>query len=179
LLPQLQVLSLGIMSLDAPSLLTALSEHAPKLRSLEVWKVTMLRPAAGGPYEPIVLFDDGKELAARKPLWAKFCEKLAEMPNFQPDHIMLGHIGDDPEGRGWELRVLLGELEKDRTVMYTGNDVRRFVKETVPRMKYSGESIRQLCANQPEETPTPESPHILDDDSDALEAALAMEEDGE
>lgn len=121
LMPHLEELSLGLIDIEAPILLSLIAKFAPSLRTLELWKVHLERdlPADAdiGPNLPEISF------------WPSFFKKLLAIPNLELHHIKAGMLQQQWRGRRERPRVAFGGSRA--TVAYTGTDWRNFVEKEV------------------------------------------------
>ncbi|KAF7563173.1 hypothetical protein G7046_g976 [Stylonectria norvegica] len=120
---QLTELNLGQMIVQIPWILAIVRKFAPTLRSLELWKLNIMRR----------LPDNHRGTPPRLNFWAKFLEKLSKgVPGLELRHIKLGALTQQWDGR--TIRSQVTFREGKTMIVYTGPDWKHFIEENIPAM---------------------------------------------
>ncbi|QUC22412.1 uncharacterized protein UV8b_06653 [Ustilaginoidea virens] len=116
-MPQLERLSLGTLVVDAPRLLNVVRKFAPSLKSLELWKVTMIRnmPPDDTRNPPKTIF------------WTAFLQKLTEIPGLNLWHFKAGMLQQHWVER--PVPALVSFKGRGPVREYVGPDWKQFVTD--------------------------------------------------
>ena len=121
-LSKLEELSVGHMATEATVLLDVIKKFAPKLKSLEMWRVCLV-------YDYPVHLQDNTD--------SHFLSRLSAVPELDLRHIKIGfmeeakdprHINNQPLDR---RRVLFKDAPD---ITYTGLDWKNFMRDTIPTL---------------------------------------------
>ncbi|PHH88087.1 hypothetical protein CDD83_7978 [Cordyceps sp. RAO-2017] len=156
-LPHLESLSLGFMSVTAQPLLRVIRKFAPRLRGLELWKVTLQRllPPNSDPSDP-----------PRDSFWADFFTKLRETPDLGIRHFKAGMLKQAYKNRPRDCVVSF--KRHGLSVAYTGPCWRDFI-----------EDVTQAIDVKWPRTVTPEQDSEGDssvDDTDVIDGEVVLQE---
>ncbi|OAQ65004.2 F-box domain-containing protein [Pochonia chlamydosporia 170] len=150
-MPNLEELSLGTMNIDAPRLLKLIKKFAPSLKSVELWKVTMIRHLPPNAPTP----------TPRESFWADFMKKLTDIPGLELRHFKAGMLQQH-----WIEKPVPAHVTfkgSGPTRQYTGPDWKHFIAETRPLVE----------VHWPYEVVT-DSEHASDDEDDVEEGDLLI-----
>ncbi|KAH7165696.1 hypothetical protein EDB81DRAFT_639993 [Dactylonectria macrodidyma] len=119
----LEELNLGLMNVEASWVLDVVRKLAPTLKRLELWKLTLLRP----------LPDNHMGSPPKVNFWAKFFERLKDIPGLELHHLMVGNIQQQWRTRPSKSRVSF--KPRNFKIAYTGTDWKHFVGEVIPKIE--------------------------------------------
>ncbi|KAF7552609.1 hypothetical protein G7Z17_g4192 [Cylindrodendrum hubeiense] len=150
----LEELNLGLMNVEASWALDVIRKLAPTLKRLELWKLTLQRS----------LPDNHSGSPPKVSFWAKFLERLRDIPGLDLHHIMAGNLQQQ-----WRTRPSKSKVSfRDRTsiMKYTGTDWKHFVGEMIPRVEVSYAHDEGDGNNSDEDDGSDEDQDDGDDNSD-------------
>ncbi|KJZ74529.1 hypothetical protein HIM_06125 [Hirsutella minnesotensis 3608] len=123
-LPHLESLSLGIMNIGAKTVLQVVRKFAPRLQSLELWKITLQRclPPNSDPGDP-----------PRNSFWFDFMNQLRQVPDLNLRHFKAGMLRQAYMHRPKDY--LVSFRKHGAEVQYTGPCWKDFVEEITPTLE--------------------------------------------
>ncbi|KAI6784881.1 uncharacterized protein J7T54_007975 [Emericellopsis cladophorae] len=121
-LEKLEALSLGFITAEPKSLFSVIAKFAPRLRKLELWKVSLPllpRPPTPSPGDP------------KTSAWEPFIKRLITIPHLHLEEIMIGCM---QERGGFLIRLSRRPVlftDKQAAKHYKGTDWKTFVEKNV------------------------------------------------